>query len=100
MKKQAEAQLHVNNLYNGPEDFDNDFQYEDGPQVFDSTEVAVASGDGAIKFLGSLSEWFDSAISNKNGDFAYGYEWDKNSCWFKNCYNGNILVVLSQPKES
>ena len=99
MQKQAEAQLHVNNLYHCKEDFNDVFEYEDGPQVFDDTEVAVASGDGAIKFLGSFAEWFDSEISNKNGDFPYDYEWDKTRCWFKNCYNGNIIVVLSQPKE-
>ena len=99
MQKQAEVQLHVNNLYHGKEDFNYVFDYENGPQVFNSTEVAVASGDGAIKFLGSFSEWFDSAISNENGDFADDYEWDKTRCWFKNCYNGNIVVVLSQPKE-
>ena len=99
MQKQEEAQLHVNNLYHGKEDFNDVLEYEDGPQVYDGTEVAIASSDGAIKFLGSLSEWFDIAISNKNGDFPYDYEWDKKHCWFKNSYNGNIIVVLSQPKE-
>ena len=100
MQKQAEAQLHVNNLYHGKEDFNDVLEYEDGPQVFDGTEVAVASGDGAIKFLGYLSEWFCSDSSNLDSDFPYDYEWDKTRFWFKNYRNGNIMVVLSQPKES
>jgi hypothetical protein len=99
MQKQAKVQLHVNNLYHSPENFNNEFEYKDGPQVFDDTEVAIASSDGVIKFLGSFFEWFYSVNSNFGGDFAYDYKWNEKNCWFKNTENGNIMVVLSQPKE-
>lgn len=91
--------LHVKNFYNGPEDFESDFQYEDGPQVLDDTKVAIASGDKDIKFFGSVSDWFEFASHSMAGEFAYNYEWDKKSLLYKNCKNGNIMVIVSQPKE-
>ena len=99
MQKQEEAQLHVNNLYHCKEDFNDVLEYEEGPQVFDYTEGAIASSDGAIKFLGYFYKWFCSASSNLDNDFPYDYEWNNTRCWFNNSYNGNIMVVISQPKE-
>lgn len=89
--------LYVKNFYNGPEDFESDFQYENGPQVFDDTKVAIASGGKEIKFFGSVSDWFKDASCNMAGEFAYDYEWDKKNLWYKNSKNGNIMVIVSQP---
>jgi hypothetical protein len=89
--------LHVKNFYNSPEDFESEFQYEDGPQVLDETKIVVASGDKEIKFFGSVSDWFKDASCNMAGEFAYDYEWDKKNLWYKNSMNGNIIVIVSQP---
>ena len=91
--------LYVKNFYNGPEDFESEFQYEDGPQVLDETKVAIASGGKEIKFFGSVSDWFEGASCNMAGEFSYDYEWDKKNLWYKNSKNGNIMVIISQPEE-
>lgn len=102
MQKQAEVQLHVNNLYHGPDDFNDAFEYEEGPQLLGDTEMALASEDGSLKFIGTVSEWFyrvGAFTTSVTNDYPYDYVWDKKNLWFKNNHNGNILVVLSQPKE-
>lgn len=89
--------LYVKNFYNGPEDFESELQYEDGPQVLDETKVAIASCDKEIKFFGSVSDWFEDASCNMAGEFSYDYEWDKKNLWYENSKNGNIMVIVSQP---
>lgn len=89
--------LYVKNFYNGPEDFESEFQYVYGPQVLDETKVAIASGGKEIKFFGSVSDWFKDASCNMAGEFAYDYEWDKKNLWYENSKNGNIMVIVSQP---
>lgn len=91
--------LYVKNFYNGPEDFESKFQYEYGPQVLDETKVAIASGGKEIKFFGYVSDWFEGASCNMAGDFAYDYVWDKKNLWYENFKNGNIMVIISQPKK-
>lgn len=98
--------LYVKNFYNGPEDFESKFQYEYGPQVLDETKVAIASGGKEIKFFGSVSDWFGSvsdwfegASCNMAGDFADDYVWNKKNLWYENFKNGNVMVIISQPKK-
>lgn len=98
--------LYVKNFYNGQEDFESEFQYEYGPQVLDETKIVIASGGKEIKFFGSVSDWFGSvsdwfegASCNMAGDFAYDYVWDNKNLWYENFKNGNIMVIVSQPKK-